>query len=93
MLILARRKGQRIRIGDNIEVVVTDVSRGEVRLGIVAPKQVTVVRDEMRREIEDANRAAAESTFGEPAHGEVAVLADLGEVGCFSSSPIGPNRS
>src|SRR5437762_568089 len=87
VLIVARRKGQRIRIGDNIEVVVTELSRGEVRLGIIAPKTVPVVREEIRRAVEDANRAAAGSSL---AHNdtvsEVVVVGDLGEVAGISSS-------
>jgi carbon storage regulator len=86
VLIVARRKGQRIRIGENIEVVVTEISRGEVRLGIVAPKQVSVVREEVQRAVADANRAAAASSLHENAEGnEVSVVTELG-VGCFSSS-------
>lgn len=84
MLIVARRKGQRIKIGENIEVVVTEVSRGEVRLGIVAPKTVAVVREEMQRAVEDANRAAAASTLGDASAGneisEVSVVSELGSI-------------
>lgn len=96
MLIVARRKGQRIKIGENIEVVVTEVSRGEVRLGIVAPKQVAVVREEVQRAVEDANRAAAASTLCDAtavdAVNEVSVVTELG-VGAFSSSSAAGTRS
>lgn len=82
MLIVARRKGQRIKIGENIEVVVTEVSRGEVRLGIVAPKTIAVVREEMQRAVADANRAAAASTLADASAGselsEVSVVTELG---------------
>jgi carbon storage regulator len=93
MLIVARRKGQRIRIGDNIEVIVTEISRGEVRLGIVAPKQVSVVREEVRRAVEEANRAAAaSSTMDAEIAAEIEVLGEL-EVGAFSSSSATGTRS
>jgi carbon storage regulator len=98
VLIVARRKGQRIRIGENIEVVVTEVSRGEVRLGIVAPKHVAVVREEMQRAVEDANRAAATTTLSaatlsdEVESSEVRVVSELG-VGAFSSSSTAATRS
>jgi len=97
VLIVARRKGQRIRIGENIEVVVTELSRGEVRLGIVAPKEVPVVREEIRRAVEDANRAAAAAggealTSGEPTSG-VVVVERIAEVGAFSSSSETKSRS
>ena len=94
MLIVARRKGQRIRIGDNIEVVVTELSRGEVRLGIIAPKEVPVVREEIRRAVEDANRAAAGSSLSHNDNvSEVVVVSDLGEVAGISSSSKAGTRS
>lgn len=97
MLIVARRKGQRIRIGDNIEVVVTELSRGEVRLGIVAPKEVPVVREEIRRAVEDANRAAAGSAVALNDNvGEVVVVersAGVAGVGAICSSPKAGTRT
>jgi carbon storage regulator len=57
MLIIARRKGQRILIGDDVEVVVTELSKGMVKLGIVAPSERTILRGETK-DIAEANRAA-----------------------------------
>jgi carbon storage regulator len=57
MLIIARRKGQRILIGDDVEVIVTELSRGMVKLGIVAPSERTILRGEIK-DVGDANRAA-----------------------------------
>ena len=77
MLIVARRKGQRIRIGGEIEVVVTELSKGEVRLGILAPKEVLVLREEVRSAVADANRAAARSpanATGTPVVGDLAAV-------------------
>ena len=62
MLIIARRKGQRILIGDDVEVVVTELSKGMVKLGIVAPTSRTILRGETK-EIADANRAASETSL------------------------------
>jgi carbon storage regulator len=94
VLIVARRKGQRIRIGENIEVVVTEISRGEVRLGIVAPKEVLVVREEIRRAVEEANRAAAGSSIALNDNvGEPVVVGELPDVGAISSSPRTGTRS
>ncbi len=62
MLIIARRKGQRILIGDDVEVVVTELSKGVVKLGIVAPTSRTILRGETK-DIADANRAAAETSL------------------------------
>lgn len=57
MLILSRKAGQRILIGDNIEVVVVEVRQGSVRLGIDAPTDVAVDRLEVR-ESKDAEAVA-----------------------------------
>ena len=58
MFIVARRKGQRIVIGNDIEVVVTELSRSTVKLGILAPKPCLILRGEVRDSIVEANRAA-----------------------------------
>lgn len=47
MLVLARRVGEEIVIGDDIRVTVLEVRGGQVRLGIVAPKTVRVLRQEI----------------------------------------------
>ena len=59
MLVFTRRKGQTIRIGDGIEVQVIRVGRDGVRLGIVAPPEVPVHRQEVYEQIREANRKAA----------------------------------
>jgi len=61
MLVISRRKGQRIAIGDEIELVVTELHRSSVKLGIRAPKGYAVLRGEVRDSIEEANRQAAET--------------------------------
>jgi carbon storage regulator len=71
MLVISRRKGQRITIGDEIELVVTELHRSSVKLGIRAPKGYAVLRGEVRDSIEEANRQAAETVLegvelGEP---------------------------
>ena len=59
MLVFTRRRDQAIRIGDGIEVRVLRVGRDGVRLGIVAPPEVAVHREEVYEEIRLANRSAA----------------------------------
>lgn len=59
MLVLSRKVGERIRIADDIEVVVLEVSRDQVRIGVQAPRHVTVHRHEVYCEIVEANREAA----------------------------------
>ena len=47
MLMLTRRIGEKLLIGDNIEVVVLDVNRNQVKVGIKAPRDMTVLREEL----------------------------------------------
>ena len=47
MLVLSRKLGESIRIGDNIEVTVVEVKGNRVRLGITADRSVSVVRSEL----------------------------------------------
>jgi len=46
MLILTRKKGESIAIGDNIQIQVLNVKGGQVRIGIDAPREVQVNREE-----------------------------------------------
>ena len=67
MLIVTRRKGQRIVLGHDIEIVVTDISRSGVKLGVIAPGTTAILRGEVRDAVELANRQALESSFEEAA--------------------------
>jgi carbon storage regulator len=59
MLILSRRSGESLTIGDDITITVVSVSGHQVRLGIAAPRDIRVLRNEIYKEITDENRAAA----------------------------------
>jgi carbon storage regulator len=59
MLILARRIGESIMIGDQVEISVVDIKGDQVKLGINAPTQVKVYRKEVYAAIQEENRAAA----------------------------------
>jgi carbon storage regulator len=63
MLVLARRAGQTIRIGDELEVVVVNVRGDQVRLGIRAPRHIPVLRGELHQQVSDENRAAARAAL------------------------------
>jgi len=52
MLVLSRRSGEIITIGDNIQVMVLDVSGDRVKIGIEAPRDVPVHRLEVRKAID-----------------------------------------
>ncbi|HSH28752.1 MAG TPA: carbon storage regulator CsrA [Thiohalobacter sp.] len=47
MLVLTRRPGEILHIGDKIKVTVLDINGGQVRIGIDAPGDLTVLRDEL----------------------------------------------
>jgi carbon storage regulator len=47
MLILTRKSGEKIRIAGNIELTVLQVSGSQVKIGIDAPKDVTIMREEL----------------------------------------------
>lgn len=61
MLILARRPGERVVIGEDILVTVMEVSASTVRLGIEAPRGVSIFREEIWLAVKEENRAAAEA--------------------------------
>ena len=47
MLVLTRRLGEKIRIGDNIWITVVEIERGKVRIGLEAPPNVSIFRQEL----------------------------------------------
>ena len=59
MLVLSRKINQSIMIGDGIEICIVDIKGDQVKIGIDAPKQVSVYRKEVYTEIKAQNIAAA----------------------------------
>jgi carbon storage regulator len=51
MLVLSRKVGEKILIGDNIAVTVVRVAQGVVRLGVEAPKEMPIVREELKGQL------------------------------------------
>ncbi|MCX8129907.1 MAG: carbon storage regulator CsrA [Clostridia bacterium] len=60
MLVLTRKKNQSIMLNDDIEITIIDVQGDQVRIGINAPKNVSVYRKEIYMEIKDENKRAAD---------------------------------
>ncbi|MBI4522641.1 MAG: carbon storage regulator CsrA [Deltaproteobacteria bacterium] len=58
MLVLTRRSGESVTLGDDIVVKILSVGKGQVRIGISAPPNVRVLREEIYREMEAENRAS-----------------------------------
>ncbi len=63
MLILARKVGQKILIGDDIEISIVDIRGDQVRIGINAPQSVSVCRAELQEQVASANLESA-SAYG-----------------------------
>ena len=61
MLIITRRAGERIRVGDDVLIEVMEVTGSTVRLGIAAPKSIPVYREEIWAAVQAENKAAAAS--------------------------------
>jgi carbon storage regulator len=59
MLIITRRPGEKIMLGDDVVIEVIEVSGSSVRVGIAAPKSIPVYREEIWRAVKDENAAAA----------------------------------
>lgn len=59
MLILTRKKDEAIIIGDDIEIIITEVYEDRVKIGIRAPKNMKVFRKELILALEDENKSSA----------------------------------
>lgn len=58
MLVLTRKKGEKITLGDDIEIEVVSIDNGKVKLGIKAPKDLKIFRTEVLEEIKEENKEA-----------------------------------
>lgn len=87
MLILARRIGESIMIGDQVEISVVDIKGDQVKLGIKAPSQVKVYRREVYAAIQEENRAAAAAPGVLPRLEEL--MPPVGAGG--TATPVGPS--
>lgn len=68
MLVLSRQRDESIIIGDNVSVTIVDIRGDKVRLGIQAPAEVTVHRQEVYEAIQRENMRASQLTTGDAAH-------------------------
>jgi carbon storage regulator len=60
MLVLTRKTGEGISIGDGIKIRVVEIKGGQVRLGIDAPSEFRILREEIRDKVQMENRTAAD---------------------------------
>jgi carbon storage regulator len=62
MLVITRKTGERICLGDDVTITVLDVAGSSVRIGIEAPSDLRVYRYEIWLAVQEENRAAAEAS-------------------------------
>jgi carbon storage regulator len=74
MLVLTRKKNQKIMIGDDIELTIVDIKNEQIKLGVSAPRHVKVFRREVYDAIQEENRAATQSDISQE---KLKVLSDL----------------
>lgn len=79
MLVLTRREGESILIGEDIKITVLGVTTGGIRVGIDAPREMRINRSEIVLAVSDENKVAAKSSADESA--EAALLSALGRLG------------
>ncbi len=61
MLILTRRLGETIVIEDNIKITVVDINKQQIKLGIDAPKHITINREEVAKKVKEENKLSSNS--------------------------------
>ena len=62
MLVLSRKKGESILIGTEIEIIILDTDKDGIKIGINAPKEIPVLRNELYLQTKDSNLNAAKFT-------------------------------
>jgi len=60
MLVLTRKIGESINIGDNIKISIMDIKGNSVRIGVEAPRSTSVYREEIYSKIQEENKLASE---------------------------------
>lgn len=60
MLIITRKKGESLMIGEDIEIIISKIDDGSVKIGIKAPKDISILRKELYEEVEQENKAATQ---------------------------------
>lgn len=59
MLVITRKEGESILIGDDIEITISKISDGSAKIAINAPKEMTILREELYKAVENENIESA----------------------------------
>lgn len=59
MLVLSRKLDEAIWLGDNIKIKIMGIDKGVVKLGIEAPSEITILREELKEAVADVNKQAS----------------------------------
>lgn len=59
MLVITRKQGESLLIGDNIEISIVDIKEGSVKISINAPRDISILRKELYVEVEKENKNAS----------------------------------
>ena len=59
MLVLTRKNGETIKIGDDIEITIVSAKNDQVKIGIKAPKNIEILRKEIYEQIQEENQQAS----------------------------------
>ncbi len=59
MLILGRKDGEKIHIGNDIVISIEHITKGMVKLGIQAPKNIVILRGELKEKVKEANKLSS----------------------------------
>ena len=60
MLVLTRKKDEAVVIGDDIEIIISEISEDKVKIAIKAPKNIKIFRKELIKAVEDENRKSVD---------------------------------
>ncbi len=93
MLVLTRKLGEVIKIGDRIKVVVVSVEGGSVKLGVEAPDEIPVHREEIYQKIASENKAASAQIDREKAKTLKNILPKSDQAGKKGAAGIGEKNA